>query len=478
MGSRVRARVTLGSKRMRIIAGLVGVVVCTAIGLGPTGCGPGYPPTYPISDPVVAVDGQGYVFVVYQRGFPNTSTRLAPAPDAFVQKLSPAGDRLWGEIGIRLDAGEADRDSNRRPTGGGRPHAAVDEVGNVTVLWVYDGRLFGRKLDGSGNPVWDAEPLEVGYPVSLECVRDGGSIAAWIDADRSLLFQRLGADGVPLWPEGCSWIADADGFAVTSDQHGNTWVAWVDERTAAIELQVLDQSGRFAWPKAIMLQKGHQQPGQAPDPSGYSLRMAPNEYGGVLVIWSHRWEQVPLTMCSVGGDGRLLWTNTYDVTWGSGGVEAGAFVEDDRGGVFRIWRRGQSLLASHVDGAGRETWGDGGPELVRITDASASSNEFYYSAAGDGAGGIIAAWDNLEGQVTKRYAQRLDLAGKRLWPNNGVAIGLASYRPVASSGDAVFFSTADTWSGESWIQKLDMDGNVVWGENGIRLDDWRVAPGP
>lgn len=459
----------------RMVAGVSGLLLCIGLGLASVGCGPGYPPTYPINDPVVAFDGQGNVFVAYQIGRPNTTTALAPAPDTYVQKLSPAGDRLWGRNGIRLERGHAENESDGDTARDAPTYLFADGDGNVTILWVYGGQMFARKLDGAGNPVWNAEPLTVGYDLAFDYSKGAGARIAWIDADNNLLFQAVGEDGSLLWAGGHSWIAGADTFAAACDEEGNTWVAWVEARTAAVRLQVLDQSGRFAWPEAVVLQDGFRQPQEAPDPSGYRLAVVP-ESGSAIVSWTHGWAPVPLTVCSVDRGGKLLWSSAYGSTEGSSGERlAGTVVGDGKGGAFCLWSQGQAWLAHHVDAQGSELWGDNGIDLGEIIGYSGPSSGSGYSVGSDKAGGFIAVWEGSEGQAARSFAQRLDATGSRLWPGDGVAIGPVSGWSITSGNDAVIFSSADRWSGQSRIQKLDMDGKVLWGEDGIRLDDWRAS---
>jgi hypothetical protein len=130
------------------------------------------------------------------------------------------------------------------------------------------------------------------------------------------------------------------------------------------------------------------------------------------------------------------------------------------------------LRAQHIDGQGRALWGDRGLDISRPAETDTANYEFHYNANSDSAGGALVAWGDPEEHVT--YAQRIDSAGNKLWPGKGAETGMGSGL-ISPSDEAVFFSTGDQWSGESRVQKVSLDGKVLWGENGIRLDGWRKS---
>jgi hypothetical protein len=90
--------------------------------------------------------------------------------------------------------------------------------------------------------------------------------------------------------------------------------------------------------------------------------------------------------------------------------------------------------------------------------------------------GVFVAWSCSTREGAEHSAQRLDSAGNRLWPESGGAIENSfAYGSVTTGADAVFFSSGFSQGGGSYIQKIDTDGNVLWGRYGVRLDDWEES---
>jgi hypothetical protein len=232
----------------------VGIVLCLSLALAAIGCGPGYPPNNYIIDPPIAFDGLGNIYTAYQ-------INQGGGPITYLQKLGPDGERLWGEKGIRLDERQPEPQTREEP----RPSATYlisDQEGCVTVFWVYDHQLFAKKLDGSGNPIWTAQPLAVGYLRGLVERSGGGVTIAWIDSDDNLCLQAVDGDGNLLWPDH-PYIADVAHFDIARDADGSTWVLWAEPYTESIKLQVFDRSGRALWSEAREVKPGVQAPGRS-----------------------------------------------------------------------------------------------------------------------------------------------------------------------------------------------------------------------
>ncbi len=417
----------------------------------------GYPPAYPILDPVIAHDAQGNVFVAYQVGDHDTTRgKLAAAPDTYVQKLGPSGERLWGKKGVRLD---------REQPQVGRiavPRLVADGYGNVTAFWSYGGQFFAEKLDGDGDRVWRAGPFAVGPGCVAEYHEGVGTWVGWIDADGGLRSLMLGEDGSLLRREEQPQIADVAGFAAMCDERGDTWVVWVETGTGAINLQAFDQSGAVVWSETTTLQEGDPS-GQIPEASGYRLDVAPNGFGGAVVFWTHGWSSPQTRICGIDAAGKTLWTRAAP--------SLSSIDGDGEGGVFLFVSDGQSLSAHHVDPQGTELWGPNGLYLgeTGADDSTVSEPNLY--ARSDHAGGIVVL---REGDAATCHVQRIGAAGNEVWPAEGVAMDSGFLQSIVLGSDAAtYFAVADRWTGESWVQKVDSGGALLWGASGIRLDDWR-----
>ena len=106
----------------------------------------------------------------------------------------------------------------------------------------------------------------------------------------------------------------------------------------------------------------------------------------------------------------------------------------------------------------------------------------YYCAADDGAGGAAVVWIYAEDGDKYLRAQRVDADGTKLWGDSGIKVssispywaGYSTPARISPDGNGGFFTT---WAaGEhikdktsSYIQRLSGEGELLWGEDGIRL---------
>ena len=148
-------------------------------------------------------------------------------------------------------------------------------------------------------------------------------------------------------------------------------------------------------------------------------------------------------------------------------------VTDGSGGAIVVWedlRKGMALYAQKVNADGEAQWQENG--LPVCTELPMVSPRF--EAVNSGAGGVVVAW--IDGD-RKLYAQMLDASGQKQWGDEGILIakGVCN-QPVKLRGDKqgrfiVGWSTGwDTYQpNDSFVQKIDAEGNLIWREDGIKL---------
>jgi hypothetical protein len=95
----------------------------------------------------------------------------------------------------------------------------------------------------------------------------------------------------------------------------------------------------------------------------------------------------------------------------------------------------------------------------------------------DGAGGAVICWEDYRSGNADVYAQRLNSSGAAQWAAGGVvACGAAGAQPapgIATDGaDGAIIAWRDARSGISYdvyAQRLDPDGGVMWGTDGVAI---------
>jgi len=126
----------------------------------------------------------------------------------------------------------------------------------------------------------------------------------------------------------------------------------------------------------------------------------------------------------------------------------------------------------------------GTPEAgIKIGQAGEPNNIMYYYAMDDGAGGAVVVWNYSENGNKFLHAQRMDAEGNKLWGDSGIKVSSVSpywagYSTPARISPDVSGGFFITWAaGEhikdktsSYIQRISGEGEILWGEDGIRLD--------
>jgi len=148
-------------------------------------------------------------------------------------------------------------------------------------------------------------------------------------------------------------------------------------------------------------------------------------------------------------------------------------VSDGLGGAIVVWedhRQGTAIYAQKVNSRGEVQWQENGvPVCIDLPEVSPR-----FGAVSDGSGGAIVVWGDGDRNL---YAQKIDAMGKK-WGTDGILIatGICSL-PVRLSGDGLGGIIVGWNTGrelhhpkESYAQRVDPNGKLLWGEEGIRLN--------
>ncbi len=147
-------------------------------------------------------------------------------------------------------------------------------------------------------------------------------------------------------------------------------------------------------------------------------------------------------------------------------------TSDEKGGAYVVWedyRDGSSkIYAQRIDKNGNIKWNLNGLKLCNIN--SEQSNPQVIS---DGTGGALIIWVDDRNSNFDLYAQRVDSIGNKLWDTNGKIVfdnnGNQIQPQVVRTADNIFYVTClDDRMGlqNIYVQKIDSQGNLIWGDNG------------
>jgi len=445
--------------RKIVISALIGVTLLSASCNG--GMAPGIPP------PGITGDNSGGAIVTY--AVYETLTKQ----DYYVQRISPAGDFLWGGRGVSIGS-----------TGNGIPYseAVSDGSGGAIVSW------------------WECLPEVPGEPTSCQ------SYVARIDAEGDVQWQ-WGREGVrieSMIADGAGgviigvWVADTKGSLVKIDSEGNLpWgedgvsVGLVPERSDemasdgsggvivvecshqgdsdALYAQRVDSEGNILWQTGGL---------QAWNGSADQARVASDGAGGAIIAYMR---DIPcedgVGFCDsdiyaqrIEAEGSVMWgPDGVPICTESAVVQNPQIVDDGAGGAIVFWADESGVCAQRVNADGHKSWN----EDVELPATS------YYSLVSDGSGGGISVW--YGGGGISAAAQRLDSTGTKLWGPDGTTLTFRDlYLPGAVSDGCggvliswsadVKFRNYEVSDVSYYVQRVDADGNVVWGDEGILLN--------
>jgi len=454
-------------RRKIVISALIGVTLLGA------SCGP-YGPGVPIPPAAITGDNSGGAIAVYQIWQVSDSYG-----QFYVQKISPDGDFLWGEKGVLIGSGYGG-------DGDFYSYAVSDGSGGAIVIWLEFPSQPERepsslqthvaKIDSEGNIKWRRD-----IPGVDQAVPDGsgGAIIAYrapyydnisvlkIDTEGDLPW---GQDGVSLD------LGDYYWSDIASDNSGGVIV--VRYGVGNISAQRVDSEGNILW------QTGGVQACVGP---AEEAQVVSDGAGGAIIAYMRG---IP---CE-DGIGLLYDTDIYaqridaegNVLWGPDGVPICAgpshpntpkIVTDDAGGAIiffafvgdEVSAPGyMAIHAGRIDADGHKLW----PEDVEVWPTA------YHSLVSDGFGGGISVWYGGDGR--SGGAQRLDAAGRKLWGPDGTTMTFRDLHselavPDGCGGVFVSWSVVEFKGYEVsevlyYVQRVDAEGDVMWGDEGILLN--------
>jgi len=445
--------------------------------------------------PRVTGDGTGGAIAVYE--IHQGSNQRA----FYAQKIGSEGDALWGKKGVLVGSGYKNWDSFFDL------HIINDDSGGAIIAWsAYPSRQqqiplahYVTKVNSEGSILWQKEVRAVDHMISDGA---GGAIIAtdYSYDEETLFILKIDAEGnFPWGPEGV--YVRREGYCdntlgLASDGSGGAIIIWQErkgepsERVSQIITQKIDTDGSLPWGQGGVLLYTTPEGVYSEEPKVIS-----DGLGGGIALWMQVPEGIieegsPEALLSdiyaqrVDAQGNVLWAGNgvpLGITQGEGVCPSNALVvSDGAGGAIIIWedlRKGlMSMYAQKIDADGSIKLQPGGEEVCYI---KTNSSFWPRMAVSDGSGGAIIAWGYKEAETNEEglLVQRIDAAGRTAWPSNGVLACAARNRTTHAISDDGCGGVIVVWGTKSpfrlkrsYVQRIDAEGNCLWGDEGIRLN--------
>jgi hypothetical protein len=369
----------------------------------------------------VAGDGTGGAIAVYEEKL---------GGPVYAQKISPTGEVLWGEesvLGTNPDS---------KSYAFQNIQIVADNTGGAIIAWwvalvgsertpVY--QVF--KMDSEGKRLWqrDAGPVN-----QLLSDGTGGVILECTNVNDNIVINRIDANGNYPWGEkGVVLSRSVNILQIASDGSGGAVLTWFS--TGRIYAQKINGEGELEWEDGVLLYTAPE------DTFTESPQITGDGSGGAIVVW----HQVPR--------GR---------------------IEDSSPEAYMM-----DILAQKVDAGGNVLWRENGLPL-EINKAGGRANPIEPKPVSDGAGGVIIVWRdmrNAAGNTANLYAQRIGVNGNIMWQPGGINVSVDAINPnhmiVNDNSRAAFVSYFFSEPRKDLhVQKLAGDGKTLWAENGVQVN--------
>jgi len=308
--------------------------------------------------------------------------------------------------------------------------------------------VYVQRINSDGEVLWDANGVALciitasGEPKPVLCSDGaGGAIVAWEDyrnGNNDIYAQRVNSSGDPVWASNGMPICINDSYQndlnIISDGVNGAIIVWTDQRlgNSDIYAQRVDSDGNIH--------------------TGWGV-------DGEIVCAEASATQNLHSICSDGNEGAIVaW---LDVRPPYSGFDL-------------------AIYAQRIDSNGITQWipADGLPICW-----TTKFNDVHMQICSDGVNGAIIAWSDNRSDNEDIYAQRVDIDGNTLWPDNGVAV--CTYSSVQQFDDFAEFMCSDgnegaiiTWednrtdsSYDIYAQKINSTGDTQWDPNGIVISN-------
>ena len=259
-----------------------------------------------------------------------------------------------------------------------------------------------------------------------------------------------------------------------SDGAGGVIITWADKRAGQIESDIyaqrINSSGVTQWTlDGIGV--------VATTVSQNSPVITGDGEGGAIIAWN---QNPDVYAQRIDANGIAQWqTNGIAVLNGIAGQANPRIIGDGNGGAIIVWtdyRAGfgnSDIYAQRVNSQGIVQWTTDGVAVCAVTGAQTNP-----SAAVDGSGGVIIAWEDKRGtDTTDIYAQRINASGIPQWTPNGVVVCVSPN--VQSSPDIIGDGAGNAiiaWQDlrsfvdyDIYAQRIDATGAAKWTANGIAI---------
>jgi hypothetical protein len=417
-------------------------------------------------DPMIVSDGEGGAII----GWRDPS---AGNYDIFASRIDGFGNIIWGPVTVCAEWNDQ-IGTVMAPDGFGGALFAWSDLRNGSDYDIFAQRIdSGGNLlwTPDGEPVCEAI-LDQGDP-RIAGDGTGGAVICWTDirnGNWDIYAQRLSysggnvfvPDGVPV----CTATGPQQESQITTDGKKGMFITWRDYRSGMdmnIYAQRIDYIGN-----PILTLDGN--PIFTLPLDAYEPRIAFDGVGGAVIVWfDDRMGDNDIYAQRVRVPGSVEWkVNGEEITNAViGNVQQPTLVSDGLGGSFIAWSDSRSgtwnIYAQRLDINGHALWTADGLRVI-----TGDHNQTMPSIATDGDDGLLVVWRDDRNDQNDIYAQRFNENGQPLWGSEGMAVcallGNQEGAVCVSDGAGGLIAAWEDWRNSNYdifAQRIERHGH--WG---------------
>ncbi|HCY74296.1 MAG TPA: hypothetical protein DHV28_00110 [Ignavibacteriales bacterium] len=351
----------------------------------------------------------------------------------------------------------------------------------VLLIVLLADRPFAQWVnDPSSNTKLVIDPLD---PVNINAIRDlnGGGYVFWqdkkINSTSDIYFIHFNKNGEVSFRSDGKTVSTRSGAKedpiVVIDPSGNSIVLWKGydkKRIPELYIQKLSKNGLRLWQN-----EGIQLTDNKIEKTDYSLRTDKRGFAFTSYITksSSSSNKYFVRYQVLTSSGKLLSDSLKGVLYKSNStLSESEIVPDNKGGSFIFWLENQNqkilLRGQYIDSTGSKKWGS-----KPLTISKVNSNVISYSVGK--LGSRIYAAITYQGAHKIIYQHLISDSGKLLWGNDGKLVTNQKGSQINPQFAFVDSSVVVSWTNEFekikdvFIQRFDVNGNRLWGNNGRRI---------
>ncbi len=433
-----------------------------------------------ISEHPISEDGLGNAVIAY--AYTDSTTNDATIK---VMKVRPDGTFAWGPM-ILCDA--VNSQSNLK--------MASDGLGGFYFTW-EDKRndnyadIYAQHIDTNGTLTWPNDLAIYSGPYvqtnpGIVATTGNTAVIVWEDyrldpgfSASDLIAQKINLQGQKLWANDGVIVTQENFFqknpSLTSDDNGGCFVVWDDARSGEntlmdIYAQHINSNGTMSWEtngKAISSSQGPQYLSVIQKNSNKLYVTWADNRDGSVGLYNQILDTNGQTYLPQNGK-KIFWGisgNAYDLEAIKSGTEVFAVSQDTRAANF-----GYQIYMQKFNSEGDTLFATNG---IPITTAN-GIDQCMLTTISDGEGGFIASWMENHNDLYKLFAQRIDSNGNRLWGEHGINLALSANAfeqippQISKIGSDFYFYWDDLrndFTNKIFGQKVT-NGQVQWDPNG------------